>query len=570
MGLANAPAQFQRLMDLVLAGLNFETCLVYLDDIICFSKTFEQHLQRLGAIFDRLVAANLLLSAPKCSLFQPEVRFLGHVVGRSGIATDPSKIDAVLNWPPPTNLQEVRSFIGLTGYYRRFIAGYADIARPLHMLTEKGQPFVWNAEQHRAFAELKRRLVSAPILASPRDEGRYVLDSDASLYGLGTVLQQEQDGDLKVIGYGSRLLTKAERNYTTTKRELLAVIFGFKQFRQFFLGRRFLFRFDHSAITYLRQTPEIMGQAARWLEFIEEYDFDIVHRAGAAHGNCDALSRKPVTDTDRDSGCQAGATSDQPPQTAAISRRCASRQLRTSPEQSPLNVGVDINHSSHQPVQTRPTSDDRTLAAVSQHQTAPSSSIPSTTGQQSLAAASPCGPTTSADDLPSVSRIASIDRRCMATKVATRQQTAVSDTRQLPAARNSDETILLPMDVEQRTPAADTFLSAAHISAEQRKDPHLLPLIAALESTGKRPHWSEIQSTSEETRALWAQFDSLQLSQDGVLRRAFYQPSGEILHFQTVMPTSLRQPFMANLHEENAGTVHLGVGKTVDHVRCRA
>jgi hypothetical protein len=166
MGLANAPAQFQRLMDLVLAGLNFETCLVYLDDIICFSKTFEQHLQRLGAIFDRLVAANLLLSAPKCSLFQPEVRFLGHVVGRSGIATDPSKIDAVLNWPPPTNLQEVCSFIGLTGYYRRFIAGYADIARPLHMLTEKGQPFVWNAEQHRGFAELKRRLVSAPILAS--------------------------------------------------------------------------------------------------------------------------------------------------------------------------------------------------------------------------------------------------------------------------------------------------------------------------------------------------------------------------------------------------------------------
>jgi hypothetical protein len=317
MGLANAPSQFQRLMDLVLAGLNFEACLVYLDDIICFSKTFEQHLQRLGAIFDRLVAANLLLTAQKCSLFQPEVHFLGHVVGRSGIAADPSKIDAVLNWPPPTNLQEVRSFIGLTGYYRRFIAGYADIARPLHMLTEKGQPFVWNAEQHRAFAELKRRLVSAPILASPRDEGRYVLDTDASLYGLGAVLQQEQDGDLKVIGYGSRLLTKAERNYTTTRRELLAVIFGFKQFRQFLLGRRFLLRVDHSAITYLRQTPEIIGQAARWLEFIEEHDFDIVHRAGAAHGNCDALSRKPVTETGRDSDCQAEATSDQPPSPSA-------------------------------------------------------------------------------------------------------------------------------------------------------------------------------------------------------------------------------------------------------------
>jgi predicted aspartyl protease len=118
MGLANAPSQFQRLMDLVLAGLNFEACLVYLDDIICFSETFEQHLQRLGAIFERLVAANLLLSASKCNLFQPKVHFLGHVVGRSGIAADASKIDAVLNWPPPKNIHEVRSYLGLTGYYR--------------------------------------------------------------------------------------------------------------------------------------------------------------------------------------------------------------------------------------------------------------------------------------------------------------------------------------------------------------------------------------------------------------------------------------------------------------------
>jgi hypothetical protein len=227
MGLVNAPSQFQRLMDLVLAGLLWDVCLTYLDDVIVFSKNFDEHLERLAAVLSCLAKANLKLKASKCQLFQQEVRFLGHVISAQGIATDPDKIKVVENWPRPRNLQEVRSFLGLASYYRRYVARFADQAKALHLLTNKGQPFIWGDAQEQAFRSLKRCLISAPILASPVDDADYVLDTDASLTGLGAVLHQRQGEHLKVIGYGSRVLSKAERNYSTTRRELLAVIFGF-------------------------------------------------------------------------------------------------------------------------------------------------------------------------------------------------------------------------------------------------------------------------------------------------------------------------------------------------------
>jgi hypothetical protein len=295
MGLVNAPSQFQRLMDLVLAGLLWEVCLVYLDDVIIYSRTFDLHLERLEAVFARMKAANLLLKPSKCQLFREEVTFLGHVVSAKGIAADPSKIETVRQWPRPQNLTELRSFIGLCSYYRKYVPGFATIAQPLHMLTNKGQRFIWGEEQETAFQTLKTRLTTAPILAPPNDEGEYVLDTDGSSTGLGAVLQQRKGEELHVIAYASRCLSRAERNYNTTRRELLAVVFGLKQFRPFLLGRHFLLRVDHSSLTYLRRTPEVMGQAARWLEFIEEFNFTIQHRSGVSHGNCDALSRRPCS-----------------------------------------------------------------------------------------------------------------------------------------------------------------------------------------------------------------------------------------------------------------------------------
>ena len=297
-GLTCAPSAFQRLMDLVLCGLTYEICLVYLDDIIVFSRDFDSHLERLQDIFHRLRAANLKLHVKKCSLFQRRVDFLGHVLTESGIEVQPEKIAAVQNWPTPRNLTELRSFVGLCSYYRRFISGFADIAAPLHALTRKNAHFSWGTEQENSFKRMKERLTSAPILGMPRDDGTLYLDTDASDHGLGAVLSQDQDGREVVLAYASRTLSRPEKNYDVTRRELLAVVYGLKVYRQYLLGRHFVIRTDHSALQSLRRTPEPIGQQARWQTFIEQFTFVIMHRPGSRHGNADALSRRPDSENE--------------------------------------------------------------------------------------------------------------------------------------------------------------------------------------------------------------------------------------------------------------------------------
>jgi hypothetical protein len=192
-GLATAPGTFQRLMDMVLSGLTFEMCMVYLDDIIVFSNTFEEHIDRLAQVFQRIKEAGLKLKPSKCHLFACSVEFLGHVVSEQGIQTTEEKIETVKNWPVPKNLMESRSFVGLCSYYRRFIKDFSKIAGPLYALTKKNATFAWGPEQQAAFEELKSKLISAPILRIPRDEGLYIIDTDASDQGLGAVLSQVQD-----------------------------------------------------------------------------------------------------------------------------------------------------------------------------------------------------------------------------------------------------------------------------------------------------------------------------------------------------------------------------------------
>ena len=204
----------------------------------------------------------------------------------------------VRNWPTPHNLTELRSFLGLCSYYRRFVSGFADIAAPLYKLQKRNVAFEWTDEQEDAFNRLKEVLTTAPILGMPTADGRFYLDCDASDVGLGAVLSQDQNGTEVVIAYASRILTKTERNYDVTRRELLAAVFGFKTFRQYLLGRRFVIRTDHSALQWLRRTPEPMGQLARWLTFVEQYDFEVIHRAGSKHGNADGLSRRPAPHQD--------------------------------------------------------------------------------------------------------------------------------------------------------------------------------------------------------------------------------------------------------------------------------
>eukprot|EP00731_Ephydatia_muelleri_P003189 Em0001g3189a len=206
-GLCNAPAVFQRLMDLVLSGIQWERCLVYIDDIVIMGKTFERHLQNLKLVLERLRRAGLKLKPSKCSLFQDKVVYLGHVVTRDGIHTDPEKVNAVSKWPVPTSGRDVQQFLGLVGYYRNYIQSFATIAKPLYQLTERGREFDWSKECSISFQELRSRLVAAPILAFPDFSKTFLLDTDACETGIGAVLSQEHDGLERVVAYASRTLT---------------------------------------------------------------------------------------------------------------------------------------------------------------------------------------------------------------------------------------------------------------------------------------------------------------------------------------------------------------------------
>jgi len=251
-------------MDLALNGLNFNMCLVYLDDIIVYSSIVEEHLLRLKKLFDRLRIADLKLKPSKCSLLVTEVNFLGHLASGEGVATDPSKIELVKVWPTPLDVKEVRSFLGLASYYRRFVPTFAEIAAPLHALTAKSKQFDWTPSCDQAFVRLKYALISSPTLAMPNDADPFLLDTDACDVSIGAVLSQVQNGVERVIAYASRSLSKPKRNYCVTRKELLAIVCYTKTFRQYLLGRQFVIKTDHSALQWLRTTPEPIGQQARW------------------------------------------------------------------------------------------------------------------------------------------------------------------------------------------------------------------------------------------------------------------------------------------------------------------
>src|SRR6266496_4679871 len=249
MGLSNSPGTFQRLMDLVLRGMTWVSVLVYIDDIVVFARSFAQLHERLEDVFTRLRNAHLKLKPTKVKLFQREISFLGHRVSESGVAMEPAKISEITQWPVPRNIHEVRQFLGLCSYYRRYVKDFSKFAAPLHELTKKDEPYAWTSVRQEAFDTLKQRLTTGPILAMSTADGEFVLDVDASNWAAGAVLQQRQDGLLRVIGYASRTFNECELKYCITRKELAALIFGLKHYRQYLLGRHFLVRSDHAALT---------------------------------------------------------------------------------------------------------------------------------------------------------------------------------------------------------------------------------------------------------------------------------------------------------------------------------
>ena len=295
-GLCNEPATFERLMSQVLRGLHWKRCLVYIDDILVFGHDFESALESLELVLIRVAEYGLQLKSTKCNLFRSSVPFLGHIVGRAGLECDPSKVSAVANWIPPSTIKRVREFLGFTGYYRRFVPDYSTVAQPLVRLLGKDCKFKWTDACQDAFKALRALLIKAPVLAFPKEDLPYIVDTDASDCGIGGVLSQCIEGTEHVIAYYSKSLNPAQQKYCTTRRELLAVVATLDHFKGYVWGPKFVVRTDHAALVWLKNLKNIQGMLARWLAKLQQFHFEIIHRPGAQHVNTDGLSRCPQCD----------------------------------------------------------------------------------------------------------------------------------------------------------------------------------------------------------------------------------------------------------------------------------
>ncbi|GJS88213.1 putative nucleotidyltransferase, ribonuclease H [Tanacetum coccineum] len=261
---------------------------VFIDDILVFSKSKEEHEEHLRTVLQILRQEKLYAKFSKCEFWLSKVAFLGHIVSAEGITMDPAKVEAITKWPRPTSVTEVRSFLGLAGYYRRFVEGFSRLALPLTKLMRKGEKFVWNEEREKSFEELKQRLVSSPILTLPSGSGGFQIYSDASKKGLGCVLMQHG----KVISYASRQLKPYEVNYPTHDLELAAVVFALKIWRHYLYGESCDIFTDHKSLKYIFTQRELNMRQRRWLELLKDYDTNIQYHPGKANVVADALSRK--------------------------------------------------------------------------------------------------------------------------------------------------------------------------------------------------------------------------------------------------------------------------------------
>ena len=306
-GLCNAPASFQRLMERCTGELHLRECLIYLDDIIIFSKTFEEHLVRLENVFRQLELHGLKLKGSKCEFFQRQCSYLGHIVSDAGIRTDPDKIAVLKEWQRPTNVKELRSFLGFAGYYRRFVRNYSSIVKPLNALLvghptnkkykkkkKEQTPWIWGPEQQQAFDTIIEKLTSPPVLAYTDYSKPFLLNIDASGDGLGAVLYQEHDGVEHVIAYASRGLRASECNYPAHKLEFLALKWAVcDKFNDYLYGSKFTVRTDNNPLTYVLTTAKLDATGHRWLAALSSYNFSLVYRAGKVNKDADALSRLP-------------------------------------------------------------------------------------------------------------------------------------------------------------------------------------------------------------------------------------------------------------------------------------
>nr|AAL77161.1 Putative polyprotein [Oryza sativa Japonica Group] len=335
-GLTNAPAFFMNLMNKVFMEFLDKFVVVFIDDILIYSKSEEEDEQHLHLVLEKLKEHQLYAKFNKCDFWLTEVKFLGHVITAQGVAVDPSNVESVTKWTPPKTVSQIRSFLGLAGYYRRFIENFSRIARPMTQLLKKDEKFKWTAECDKSFEELKKKLVSAPVLILPDPTKDFQVYCDASRHGLGCVLMQEG----RVVAYASRQLRPHEGNYPTHDLELAAVVHALKIWRHYLIGNRCEIYTDHKSLKYIFTQPDLNLRQRRWLELIKDYDMSIHYHPGKANVVADALSRK--------SYCTA----------LCIEGMC--EELRQ--EFGHLNVGI-VEHGFVAALEARPTLVDQVRAA---------------------------------------------------------------------------------------------------------------------------------------------------------------------------------------------------------------
>jgi hypothetical protein len=287
-GLSNAPAIFMCLMNGFFREYLDKFVIVFLDEIIIYSKSEEDHEHHSRMVLQVLREHQLYAKLSKCSFYQKQIHYLGHIISKDGIAVDPKKVTTIREWSTPKNVTEVRSFMGLTGYYRRFIGGFSKMEHPITSLQSKGMKFQWMTDCERSFQHLKLLLTSAPILRITDPNEDFIVYTDGCNEGLGRVLSQNGF----MICYESRKLNEHERNYATHDLELAAIVHALRKWRHYLMGKRFELRTDHNGLKYLFDQPNLDARQRISLEFLSEYNFDIKHIKGKENKVVDALSKR--------------------------------------------------------------------------------------------------------------------------------------------------------------------------------------------------------------------------------------------------------------------------------------
>jgi len=291
-GLTNAPATFMHLMHQALRPLLDECALVFLDDILIYSKTLEEHKQHVRRVLDALREQKLYAKESKCEFFKHEVEFLGHRVGQDGVRMMEDKVEAIREWPKPRSVRDVRAFLGTAGYYRKFIRDFSAIAAPLSDLTKDGVSFEWSTSHEAAFVKLKAAIAQGPVLILPDPSLPFVVHTDASGFAVGAVLQQDQGKGLQPIAFLSKKMLDAETRYPVHEQELLAIIQALTAWRHYLHGSKFVVRTDHKSLQFFQTQPMLSGRQARWKDVLANFDFDIEYVEGKANVVADGLSRR--------------------------------------------------------------------------------------------------------------------------------------------------------------------------------------------------------------------------------------------------------------------------------------